>query len=126
MFEPKDGKKLPVNEICENEPLYVQENLIDKLNNSDYDIKSLLYLANQNINIFNISSEFYNDICYNFDSMIDKDITLKDRILLYYPNITLCESGCHIRGVNLTTLRAKCECKLNNIINNIFENNLLF
>ena len=126
-FEPNLGTRLPVEKICEDEPLIVYEDILIKLNNSKIDIDSLLFLTSQNINVFNLSSAFYTDICYHFDSPIDKDITLKDRILLYYPNITLCESGCHIKGVNLTTFKAKCECRLNNIMsNNVLENNLLF
>ena len=75
-------------------------------------------------NIFNLSSSFYTDICYHFDYPINKDISLKDRIKLYYPNISLCEDNCLITGVNLTSLEAICECKFNFINNNIITNNL--
>ena len=82
------------------------------------------YLTDQNIDIFNKTHDFYTDICFHFDSPIDKDIALKDRISIFYPNVTLCENGCAIKGVNLTSMRAKCECKLNNLINNnILSNN---
>ena len=129
MYDPKNGNKLPSNDICKDDSFIVQENLFFKLNNTklNTDIDSLLYLAEQDIDIFNISSTFYVDICYHFDSPIDKDIALKDRILIYYPNITLCENGCQTKGVNLTTFKAICECTLNNLIgNNIFENNVLY
>ena len=127
MIEQNTGEILPINELCKDEPLIVQESLLSKINNTKIGIDSLLFLTNQNINVFNLSSAFYKDICYHFDSPINKDITLKDRILLYYPNVTLCQLGCHINGVNLTTLKAICECKLNYIMNNnIFEDNLLF
>ena len=127
LLEVNSQKILPINEFCIDEPIFVEENLLAKINNTNIDINSLYFLTNQNINVFNLSSAFYKDICYHFDSPINKDITLKDRIKLYYPNVTLCESGCHIKGVNLTTFRALCECKLNNIMsNNIFEDNLLF
>ena len=126
MYEPNSGTKLLINDICKNEVLFVKENLINKFDNST-DINSLFYLAKQNIDIFNISSDFYTDICYHFNSPVEgKDIALKDRILLYFPNITLCEDDCQIKGVNLTTFKAICECKLNNIMsNNIFGNNIL-
>ena len=40
--------------------------------------------------------------------------------------MTLCEDGCQIKGVNLTTFKAMCECSLNNIMdNNILTNNIL-
>ena len=127
MYEPNKGYYLESNDTCNNEPLIVEENLYAKLNNTKTDMVSLKYLTEQNIDVFNLSSAFYTDICYDFDSPIaGKDISLKDRILLYFPNITLCEEGCKIRGVNLTSLKAKCECKLNSLINsNFLGNNIL-
>ena len=75
-------------------------------------------MIKQDINIFNLSDPFYTDICFPFDSPINKDITLKDRILTFYPNITLCESGCEYKAMNLTDMTALCKCKFNDIINN--------
>ena len=125
MHEPTTGKKLIYEDICEDDIITLQENLLLKLDDANADIDSFLHLTNQNINIFNLSSEFYNDICYQFESPLDKDIALKDRILLFYPNITLCQEGCSIQGVNLTSFKAVCECKLNNKNNNIFGKNLI-
>ena len=76
------------------------------------------YLSQQNIDVFNLSSDFYIDLCYYFDSPIKKDVALKDRIKLFFPNITLCENGCQIKGINATSMKAECVCKLNNLINN--------
>ena len=127
MYEPSNGKKLSSEDICKDDTLIVQENLISKIDNST-DINTLIYLTDQNIDIFNLSTEFYTDICYHFITPMEgKDIALKDRILLYYPNVTLCENGCQIKGVNLTTLKAICECLMSNLIgNNILENNLIY
>ena len=99
-----------------------------KMNNSN-DMESLFFLTNQNINIFNLSSEFYTDICYHFKSPVEgKDIALKDRIRLYFPNVTLCEDGCKIKGVNLTSFKANCECLLDHLIgnNHFLENNIIY
>ena len=41
---------------------------------------SILILTDQNINVFNLSDEFFTDICYCFESPNGKDIPLKDRI----------------------------------------------
>ena len=127
MYDPYTGNKLESNEICDNEPLVVEENLFTKLNNTNTDMESLKFLTDQNIDVFNLLSAFYTDICYDFDPPIEgKDIPLKDRIKLYFPNITLCEEGCKIKGVDLETLKAKCECKLNDLINsNFFGNNII-
>ena len=128
MYNPNTGEKLNTSDICKDDNIIIQENLYYKLNSSnfDIDINSLKYLAEQDINIFNLSSPFYKDICYHFDSPVEgKDISLKDRIILYYPNITLCEEDCQIIGINLTIFKAKCECKFNNLIDNNLLSNVL-
>ena len=127
MFEPINGTKLLFYEICKEDIIVIKENLIVKMDNST-DMKSLFYLVDQDIDIFNLSSAFYTDICYHFNSPVEgKDIALKDRILLYFPNVTLCEEGCQIKGVNPTTFKAICECLLDNLMgSNIFGNNILY
>ena len=123
MYEPKEGIKLS-SDICNNITLIINEDLISKINGRISNSNSLLFLANQNIDIFNCSESFYNDICYHFDSPINKDIALKDRLLYFLPDIILCENGCQSKGVNLTSLKSICECTINNILNsNKLENN---
>ena len=129
LYDPTLGEKLPIDDICKNDKFIIYENLFIRLNNTkNNNLDKIFSLSCQKIDIFNLSSEFYTDICYNFESPIKgKDIALKDRILLFYPNITLCEDGCQIKGINLTTFKAKCECILNDLINyNKFINNLLY
>ena len=127
MYEPAEGDKLLIKEICQNDTIILYENLLIKLDNK-YNYNFIMNLIEQNIDIFNLSSNFYTDICFHFDSPIDKDITLKDRILIFFPNITLCENDCSIKGVNTTSMRAICECKFNNLIDNdnILINNILY
>ena len=127
MFDPINGTKLPADELCKDDKVVVQENLMSKLNDTNLDINSLLHLTGQNINIFNLSSDFYTDICYHYESNLDKDVALQDRILIYFPNITLCEGGCETKGVNVTTLKAICECAFNNLKDTaILSNNILY
>ena len=114
-YNPENGDKLDSEEACKEEVIVVQENIKSLLNDSSSDIDSILYLAGQNIDVFNISSEFYTSLCYHFDSPCDKDVALKDRLLIYYPNITLCDSGCKNTGVNLTSMMAIYECKFKEI-----------
>ena len=83
----------------------------------------MIDLINQNINIFDPEDDFYTDLCFYFISPIKKDISLKDRLEAFYPNITLCDSGCKNIGVNFTTKSAICECKYNDILNNDISNN---
>jgi hypothetical protein len=117
IYEPNKGKKLNVTDLCYNESILVQENIISKLSKDKNPI-FLSKLINQDINVFDLEDKFYTDICYKYIPPTDKDISLKDRLLIFYPNITLCEKNCEIRGVNSDTMRAKCECKFNDILNN--------
>ena len=126
MYEPKKGKTLNMS-ICEGEKIVKKVNLKNKLEDNNINMTSLLMLTEQNINVFNKSSSFYTDICYHFEMPVKKDIALKDRILIYFPNITLCEGDCKTIGVNLTTLKAMCECKFSNLKKqNILEDNLMY
>jgi hypothetical protein len=83
-------------------------------------------LKDLKINIFDLSNEFYNDICFHFDSPYGKDATLQDRIKTFYPNITLCDSGCKNKGINMSTYEAECECTFQDLLSkSIFQNELL-
>ena len=118
IFNPISKEKINYFEICNDETLTINRNLKEQIKNSD-NFESIEDLAKQGIDIFDPNSDFYTDLCFHFKSPIDgKDIPVKDRIRLFFPNITLCEEGCNIKGVNLTTLKVMCECTLNNLINN--------
>ena len=116
VYSPYNGNKLDLD-ICNEVHLSVEEDIAMKVVNT----QKLLHvqeLAQQDIDVFNSTSEFYVDICYYYNSSIRKDIAVKDRVKIFYPNITLCENGCSIKGINATTMMAECECKINNLINN--------
>ena len=114
-YDPITGAKLDSEEACKEEVIVVKENIKSLLNDSVQDMESILFLTEQNIDVFNLSSDFYNDLCYHYESPINKDVALRDRLLIYYPNITLCDSGCISAGVNLTSMTAICECKYKEI-----------
>ena len=60
MYDPKNGNKLPSNDICKDDSFIVQENLFFKLNNTklNTDIDSLLYLAEQDIEFLIFQAHF--------------------------------------------------------------------
>ena len=124
-YHPITGEKINDKEICKDETIFIKESVLSQLNESNVDLNSALFLSNQNIDIFNLSDKFYTDICFHFDSPNGKDIPLKERIHIYYPNITLCDEGCTVKGVNLTSMESICECNINNLINNdLIEGNV--
>ena len=126
-YHPETGKKIEAEEMCKDEEIIVKSSVLSELNNSNVEINSILILTQQDINIFNLSDEFYTDICYHFESPNGKDIPLPERIKTFYPNITLCDSGCKFKGIDLNSLEAICECKFNDIMKNelIGDNYLL-
>ena len=126
IFNPYSGEKIDFIEICVNDTLNVKKNLKEQLKYNG-NIGSLEELTEQGIDIFNPNSEFYTDLCFHFKSPINgMDIPIKDRLKLFFPNITLCDEGCTIKGINLTSWKAMCECAFSNLIHgNIFGNNLL-
>ena len=125
-YHPITGEKLDVDTICKEEEIVIKENLISQLNTSSVDLNSILFLTQQDINLFNKSDEFYKDICYHFESPNGKDVPVKERIRIFYPNITLCDPGCANKGVNLTSMESICECKFSSILNNEYiEGNVL-
>ena len=113
-FEPDRGEELSINDICEENNFTIEKSLTYY---SEIDIEQAKFFDNQDINIFNSSDVFYNDLCYRFESPNGKDVPLRERILLFYPNITLCDKKCTNIGVNLTSMKAICNCKLSDILN---------
>ena len=103
-YNPITGDKINIYDNCKDVTITIQKNLIALLQGTEANIDFILKLTNQNIDIFDKYSEFYNDICFNYESPNGKDIPLKDRLIEFYPNVTLCDSGCLFIGVNLTSM----------------------
>ena len=121
-FHPVTGEKLDATKSCSDENVLMYENILSILK----DPLAIKLLEEQKINIFDLNGEFYNDICFHFESPNGKDATLQDRIKSFYPNITLCNSGCKNKGINLTTMEAECECTFYDLLSkNIFDNDII-
>ena len=119
-YHPTSGNRLLSEEICKDEEVVVKESIMAQLNENEGNINldSVMSLTKQNIDIFNLSNEFYTDICYHFESPDGKDVPFGERIHIYYPNITLCELGCVSQGINFATMESICQCQMNDIMNN--------
>ena len=113
-FNPDTGNTLSIEKACQNQVVTVEKSLTYY---PEINIDNAKFFENQDINIFNSSDVFYNDLCFYFESPNGKDVPLKERILLFYPNVTLCEDGCKDIGVNLTSMKAICECTLRDLLN---------
>ena len=108
IFSSITGKYLNSDEICSDDKITLINSLEEKLSGTKISIQTLEEFASQGIDLFDMSGPFYNDVCFKYNSK--KDIALKDRVLEYFPNITLCEEGCDLIGINITTITAICEC----------------
>ena len=115
LYNPLDGTKLDAVTICKDEEIVVENSVLDILEESGIDYGSMVYLTEQNIDIFDSEGAFYTDICYEFESPINRDVTLEDRLETFYPNVSLCDDGCKSKGVNLTTMKAICSCTFTDI-----------
>ena len=123
-FHPLSGYKLNAEDICKNETIVVTQNLTSILseNKESYELQS--FLTDQGVNIFDLNDPFYTDLCYDFDNPSDKDIPLSDRIATVYPDVSLCDEGCQMNGINLENMTASCNCKFNDIANsNLIKDN---
>ena len=131
LYSPSDGTKLNSDEICSDDKLLIMENLNYKLLESNVDLSTLSQLYSQGIELFDLSSPFCADVCFQYNSenisnIKNKDIALKDRALVFFPNITLCENGCDMKGINLTTVKAICKCSYSNKDKDLIKDNALY
>ena len=126
------------NNISENEPLiifkidiYEKGLLIPIVGYDVYDIKNKKQLdlnvcKNTKIELllpciideseqfkYNISSDYYNDICYPYITDDDSDIILSDRRNEYFDkNMSLCENNCEYGGYSTKIKKSICKCEI--------------
>ena len=109
----EEGMKIPKIEYEVYYPL--DSNNCTKLNLSICEgtkINILIPISiNDDIEKYNISSNYYNDICSLATSENGTDITLSDRKQEFMNNnMSLCEENCELSEYNYITKKAKCSC----------------
>ena len=64
--------------------------------------------------IYNETSEYYNDICFAFTTENGIDISLNDRKNEFNSNnnLSLCETNCHYEGYDSKAKKALCDCQI--------------
>ena len=79
----------------------------------------------ENIDEFNSSSGYYNDICYGTTSDEGTDILLEDRTKEYFEkNKTVCQEDCYFDEYDYTLNKAKCKCKIEESILSFSDMNI--
>jgi len=97
VYNIKEKKILNLT-VCENETIQISISV-------DIDEEYLFK--------YNISSNYYNDICFPFTTEYKTDIILSDRRNEYINNnMSLCESNCEFTGYNFNKKEAICECNV--------------
>ena len=81
-------------------------------NSSLIDKDKVKFFSDMDIDIFNHSDPFFNDICYSY-SQDKKDMILKDRVKDIYQNFSFCEDKCEYKKMNkdLNTVTCSCDVK---------------
>ena len=75
----------------------------DVKNSTLIDLEKVLKYSKLGIDIFNINSSFFNDICYPY-SEDNSDMILKDRISNIYQNYSVCDDNCNYDKFDLEAL----------------------
>ena len=127
LFDPKTTKKIDAESICKDNWIIIEKNITFVSNQKFFNNSEMInFFLERGIDVFNLSNQFFTDVCFTFESPNKKDITLKDRILSFYPNITLCDTGCELKGLNLTTMTCTCLCRFNDILNNDLVQDVIY
>lgn len=103
-YEPNEGIKIDLSNF-QNFSFIINKNISFLLKEEKYQ-----WLLIQNIDLFNLSSSFYCNVCFHFESNNGRDVTLKDRLINYYPNISICEDNCILEKLNYKNGIASCKC----------------
>ena len=99
----KAGNELDLT-VCNEEINFIQS----LANEGMIDLNMVKIFVNHGIDVFDSSEEFFNDLCYYYDS--DIDIPMKDRRSLIFQNIKKCQIGCEYGGVDSTLMAVNCKC----------------
>ena len=84
---------------------------LDICENIKINISIPVNVDENNLFKYNLSSEYYNDICFPYTTNYQTDIILEDRRNEFINNnLSLCEEDCEYKFYDINTKKAKCEC----------------
>ena len=119
----KKGMKIPRIEYEVYYPLH--GNKLEKLNLTickGLEIDINIPIIINNIDKYNLSSNYYNDVCYKSKSVSGSDITLNDRKNEYIEKyLYACEDNCKFKEFKKDTNKALCSCNVKTNLNLFLE-----
>ena len=108
VFNPNTKDELDLN-LCNNEKII-------------YNIPVSVSINEDELYKYNPDSEYYNNLCFPYNTSNNIDKTLYDRKDEYnINNLSLCENNCDFRDYNSTTKKVLCQCNIESKSNLQFE-----
>ena len=106
----RKGERISNLSICDNTKVEISSPIIN-LDLINYE--KALFLNNQGYDIYNLSSDFYFDVCTSA-YINNSDLTLSVRYDDIFPdNVSFCQSGCEYNRADLENKRFVCLCNSN-------------
>ena len=119
IYNPIDKTRLNLS-VCENVSVdvYVPLEISENLKGLYSELKDLGY------NLFDINSNFYQDICTPYKTSNGTDILLSDRLDHFFNNgETQCQPNCEFSAYSVESQNLKCECDAKSSEINFEKNN---
>ena len=122
IFNGKNGKLLNTS-YCNDLNVKISHPII-KQDIIDLNTSKKFYEQYQ-IDVFRTNDSFFNDICTNYTSDKNKDMTLNQRRQYFFQNVSFCDSNCTYIEVNYTSNTAVCACEVKGVMNDklLYEEN---
>ena len=107
----QEGILFPIIEYEIFHPITKQQLNLEYCINTTISLSVPVSIDEDNLNKYNITSDYYNNRCSPYTTEKSTDITLKDRANEYINNnLTLCEDNCEFNGYDIISKKIKCEC----------------
>ena len=109
----EEGALTPKIEYEIYHPLTKEKLDLTLCNNTKIDILIPVSINEDELFKYNLSSEYYNDICYTYTTDKNTDIILNDRKNEYYNNnLSLCEENCEYENYDYENKKVSCKCEI--------------
>ena len=103
----KDNKRC-LQEIDPSQYYYTFGEIFDNIDAIE-NMDDIVEFLNQDINVFNISEDFFQDICHHYERD-KKDYVLEDRVEFFYQNYSLCNTSCNLSKIYFENFSFSCLC----------------
>jgi len=106
----KEGSSIPIIEYEVYDPKTKNQLNLSICNDTKIQILVPVMIEENNINKYNSSDDYYNDICYTYTTESGTDIILTDRKNEFINNnMSICETNCEYEGYEIDSKKAKCK-----------------